>query len=176
MKFIATILIYIGFFFLGFSTVLMWQRYNPTRLSFKNYESKKITSSHKIYPVRLRIIELNLDLPLVPATYKNGYWESTNHGASYLLNSPSPGTKGNSIIYGHNWNNLLGPLHNAQVGYTVEIILSDNTRSQFKIDALGIVSPDNTEILKSSDDTRITIYTCTGFLDRQRLVVAAIQK
>ena len=35
------------------------------------------------------------------------------------------------------------------------------------------VKPNAVEILESADDSRLTIYTCSGFLDTARFVVVA---
>ena len=41
------------------------------------------------------------------------------------------------------------------------------------IEYTQVVTPDQTHILAPSDDRRVTLYTCTGFLDRKRFVVTA---
>ena len=80
---------------------------------------------------------------------------------------------GNSILYGHNWNSLLGDLENAKPGYTVEIIYKNSVKRYFRISYIAIVNPNQIHVLNQTNDARLTIYTCTGFLDQKRLVVTA---
>jgi sortase (surface protein transpeptidase) len=73
-------------------------------------------------------------------------WSISDTGVSYLTSSVVPGTAGNSVMYGHNKGDILG-------GLPMQI------------------KPTQVEILNQSDDTRLTIYTCSGFLDTARFVV-----
>ncbi|MGB2731849.1 MAG: sortase, partial [Microgenomates group bacterium] len=43
----------------------------------------------------------------------------------------------------------------------------------FIVQVTANVSPDQTNVLKQSHDKRLTLYTCSGFLDTQRFVVVA---
>jgi len=76
-------------------------------------------------------------------------------------------------LYGHNWTNLLGPLVHAKPGQRIYISYADGSVSTFKIQATALVSPQDTSILAPSNDIRVTIYTCAGFMDSQRFVVTA---
>ena len=94
-------------------------------------------------------------------------------GLSYLSSSPIPGEWGNSILYGHNWPNLFGPLKKIQKGDPVEVELSSGQTRTFEVVMTDTVTPNQTHILSKTDDVRLTLYTCTGFLDRNRFVVTA---
>ena len=65
--------------------------------------------------------EQSIDLPIYPASINGTSWETTTKGVSYLKNTPTPGEIGNSVMYGHNWTNLLGPLVRAKPGQKIEI-------------------------------------------------------
>lgn len=84
-----------------------------------------------------------------------------------------PGEPGNSILYGHNWTSLFGNLPKTKPGERVDIGFSDGSMQQFIVEYTSIVSPDEIEIIEQTEDTRITLYTCTGFLDSKRFVVVA---
>jgi len=90
-----------------------------------------------------------------------------------LLDSPIPGRIGNSIFYGHNWTSLLGNLVNAKPGQEISIAFGSGEIERFKISYVQVVKPSQTDILNQTNDRRITLYTCTGFLDSKRLVVVA---
>ena len=123
-------------------------------------------------PTRLVIPTLALDLPVVPAEVKNGVWPTTRTGVSYLRSSPLPGDVGNTVIYGHNWASLLGNLKKVKPGEQL-VVYRGAVSYTYTIRFVGIVNPSDTYITESTPDQRLTLYTCIGFLDRQRLVVTA---
>lgn len=173
MRLMSKYLITIGLLCIIFGIFLLWERNNPKRLSFQQYSSTNY-SNYNVIPVRIYIPSVNINLPVVQSTIQNNQWPNSTEGISYLTSSPLPGKKGNSILYGHNWNNLLGNLKDTKPGEKIEIEYSDGTIKVFSINAMGVVTPDQTHVLLPSNDVRITLYTCTGFLDTKRLVVTAL--
>ncbi len=175
LNFWANLLLLVGFISLIIFGYLMFQRYNPQNLAFDvsdvNATQKKDASS--LMPIGIKIDSLNLSLSIIPAEMKNNQWEATSKGVSYLSSSVIPGEKGNSILYGHNWPNLLGNLKKIKPGDKISIIYNDNSKSDFEVEIISRVSPSEGSILENSNDNRITLYTCDGFLDSQRLVVVA---
>lgn len=123
-------------------------------------------------PTHLEIPSLALELPIYPAEIVGGRWQTTSEGISYLTSSPLPGDVGNSVMYGHNWPNLLGNLHNIQPGDTISVYFGSK-RLDYVVHFVSVVSPAETSIYADTPDTRLTLYTCTGFLDSKRLVVTA---
>jgi len=175
-KSLSKLLLILGICCLLFATYLIWQRNNPSRLSFAidhiNYE---ITNG-KNNPTKLIIKDLELELPIYPASLDNGKWQATTQGVSYLVSSIQPGELGNSILYGHNWPNLLGKLHKVKPGGEITIVFADASEKNFTIEYTSVVTPDQTHILNPTDDRRLTLYTCTGIFDNKRFVVTAVNK
>jgi len=130
-----------------------------------------IILENEVYPVRLEIPENGIYLPIYQSYVNNGVWEYSEQGISYLKGSPLPGDYGNSILYGHNWPNLLGNLKKAKKGDVLKIHLSNNEIREFRVVDTYIVTPDQTHILSPTETPVVTLYTCTGFLDSKRLVV-----
>lgn len=128
--------------------------------------------SNKTLPIGLVIKDLGIRLNVFPSEVKSNNWESTTQGVSYLLNSNLPGETGNSIIYGHNWPSLLGDLVNIKKGQEIDIYMSDKTVKRFIVDNILVVTPEQSSVLNKTDDKRLTVYTCTGFLDTKRFVVS----
>lgn len=120
----------------------------------------------------LAIPAARIDLPAYGAVIEGTTWQTTKRGISYLSTSPLPGDAGNSVLYGHNWPNLLGNLHTVKPGDSVFITAKNKTR-RFIVRFVAVVGANEHSVYAPSNDTRITLYTCTGFLDRQRLVVTA---
>jgi len=152
---------------------LLWERYYPKNLSFSSITVQSSSVSQKHKPILLSIPSIQIRLPVIPAKVRNGQWETTTEGISYVINSPEPGAEGNSIFYGHNFPNILGSLPKVKPGEKVSITFDDDSTKTFFIQYTSVVSPNQIDILKPSSDKRITIYTCTGWFDRKRFVVVA---
>lgn len=171
---VSTLLISLGFLILAFAIFFLWKRNDPQRLQFKGeYVSVDNTPDISV-PIGIVIEDLSIKLPVVPAKRQAQGWETTSEGVSFLSDSTSPGEVGNSIFYGHNWGSILGNLRNAQTGQRIQIFLSDGTKREFEISRIQIVSPKDISVLDASDDRRITLYTCSGLFDQDRLVVTAV--
>jgi LPXTG-site transpeptidase (sortase) family protein len=175
MKLLAYLLIGFGLIssLLGFYQV--WLKNDPNRLSFTNYTyNQSIVTDSKELPVRVTINSINITLPLIPAKVQNNTFDMTEQGASYLVSSPIPGNTGNSIIYAHNWASLFGNLSRVKKGDVVEIEFADKSMKKFVIESTATVSPNDVNVLKPTNDKKVTLYTCSGFLDSQRFVVVAV--
>ncbi len=166
-------LIFLGILLIVLSGYLVYQRYSPKKLEFKNFSASANTSS-EINPVSISIPSLGIKNVIIPSMIKDNKWEATTEGISYLSSSPVPGQDGNSILYGHNWPNILGDLSKIKPGEKIEITMSNGERRIFTVEYTSIVNSSQTHILNQSTDKRITIYTCAGFLDSKRFVATAI--
>jgi len=165
-----------GIILLIASAALTYQRVNPSRLKFENYAPDDSSTVNIVgVPKRLIIDDLGINLEVVPGNIKNDKWSTTYDGVSYLSSSPIPGTAGNSILYGHNWASLLGNLKSAKPGQVIEIVDDSGKVTKFEISFVQVVGPNEKSILDQTSDSRITLYTCTGFLDTKRLVVTALK-
>ena len=169
---VSKALIVLGFLLFFFGGYLTYQRYSPKNLEFQGLQVSKNVSSDEA-PVRISIPSLNIDNAVFPASIKKGNWESTTKGISYLSSSPTPGSGGNSILYGHNWPSLLGDLIKIKPGDKIEILMSNGEKKTFIVKFTSIVDSKQTHILNQTKDNRITLYTCTGFLDSKRFVATA---
>lgn len=171
---LAKLLSGFGLIILLFSAFLFWERYNPQRLAFAiNDLQAQYDTIGTALPTEIIIKDLNLNLPILPAKLEKGRWEATTRGISWLSSSPIPGTKGNSILYGHNWPNLLGSITKLKPGQIIKIKFADGLVKNFVIDSTVSVYPEEISILAPSEISQITLYTCTGFLDNKRFVVVA---
>lgn len=164
-----------GLIALLFSAFLFWERYNPERLSFavNDYLSQTTGAKATSAPTEIIIPAIKLDLPIIPAKMEKNKWEATTKGISYLSSSPVPGESGNSILYGHNWPNLLGNIVKLKPGQSIQIKYADGRVKDFIIASTVSVSPNDTGILAPSEKPQITLYTCSGFWDRKRFVIVA---
>ncbi len=179
----AKYLIIAGLICLVFSGYLFKERYNPVRLTIATYNIDKAIEKKtdekaavKKIPATIEISSINVHLPLVAAKITENGWETTSQGVSYLTSSPTPGYTGNSILYGHNWPSLLGRLPQIKPTDIIKVHYTDGTYNEFVVEKTAVITPDQIGILDPTTDKRLTIYTCTGFLDSHRFVAVAIMK
>lgn len=179
MKLLSKLFILLGVFCYLLGIYNIWLSVDPNRLSFSKYSYAQTKTSEKeelSAPVEIIIKDLNIDLHLIPSHVVDNKWETTDIGASYLATSPIPGEEGNSIIYAHNWASLFGSLIYISPGDEIQIKYADGSQKIFVVKYTSTVTPDTSGILAPSNDRRITLYTCIGFLDSQRFVAVAILK
>lgn len=174
-QFLARIFLFTGFLCFVLLSMLVYQRYRPNSLAFQGAVfTRELSATYDAYPESLSIPNAEVHLPIFPSVVSGNSWQTTERGVSYLKSTPIPGHKGNAVLYGHNWPNLLGPLHSVKVGDTIIVNYPEEKKLHFKVAYITVVTPEQVKILDNSDDVRLTIYTCTGFLDSKRLVITAV--
>ena len=122
-------------------------------------------------PAKIYIPKLEKTLEVSDGFIQDNRWTISKTGVSYLTTSGELGKKGNVVLYGHNTTDVLGGLWKVQVGDIVEVTDSSGNIHKFEIFERKEVKPNSVEILESTGDSRLTIYTCSGFLDTARFVV-----
>ena len=123
-------------------------------------------------PIRILIPSLQIDLPINPSKLVNGYWQVSEKSASYGLGSAPPGSIGNTVIFAHAREGLFLPLKNITFGKDI-YVLSPDIWYQYRVDEIREVLPTDVYVVKKTSDNRLTLFTCSGFLDSKRLVVIA---
>lgn len=167
-RIIGALYIAISIALLIFGAFLIRERTTPIQHASSRYETPRYTDS----AFTIHIPSAHIELPAYAARITGMTWQTTKRGVSYLSTSPLPGEPGNSVLYGHNWPNLLGNLHVVKPGDPV-YVTRGNTTTRFLVRYVAVVGPRESSVYAPSNDTRLTLYTCAGFLDRERLVVTA---
>jgi len=170
---ISKLFLIVGFGFLVFSGFLFYQRNYTNPLTFKT-KPQVIQNNGEQLPTSIEIPSIKANLVIVPSLIHGKAWQTTSSGVSYLKTTPLPGKKGNSVLYGHNWKSILGDLPQVKPGQKIVITMNDGVKKEFKVEYTATVDPSQTYIIDNTRDSRITIYTCTGFLDSKRFVVVAL--
>lgn len=160
--------------FLLFS-FFVFERYSPRRLAFSvdTYPNTPLENSQS-YPVSIYLERVNIEVPVIKSEVKNGVWQTSTKAVSYLAGSGVPGVKGNAVMYGHNWPNMLAKLTRVVPGDVIVVTMNDGNKLKYTVELTQTVTPDQVHILSQTEDTRITLYTCSGFFDTKRFVVTAI--
>lgn len=164
----------VGLISLGtFVFLRTYQELEKKALSFPQKPVLTIEPDEKSYPQQISIPSLKINLSVSPAKAIDDKWEISEKGASYLLGSGIPGQKGNVVIYGHNKRNLFGPIRWLGKGDQIKVINRKGEEFAYQIIEIKTVSPKTVEVLASTDQSRLTLYTCTGVLDSKRWIVVA---
>jgi LPXTG-site transpeptidase (sortase) family protein len=124
-------------------------------------------------PEKIYIPSLSKTLYISDGYALEDRWVISETGVSFLTTSAVPGIPGNTVIYGHNTKNILGGLPNIKNGDSIYIILKSGEFIKYEASETKEVNPNQVEILNSTADSRLTIYTCSGFLDQARFIVVA---
>jgi len=166
----AILLIIIGAGLIFYSALRQgygWQTAN--RVEPQSNQDKTTQEAPK--PAKIYIPKLKRTLEISDGFIKDNRWTISKTGVSYLTTSGKIGELGNVVLYGHNTQEVLGGLWKVQVGDIVELTDSDGNIHKFGIFDRKEVKPNTVEILESTKDPSLTIYTCSGFLDTARFVV-----
>lgn len=143
-----------------------WRFYQVRILSFNIKEITQVEYSG-INPSHIKAYPVGVDIDIKPAVINNGVWPIFNDSAGYVVNG------NNLIIYGHNKNNIFGPIRWMKVDNQIELMSTDGDLFKFKVITTDIVEPNNLNYIQKTSDETLTLYTCTGFLDSKRFIVVA---
>lgn len=141
-------------------------------------ENKQSFSTNKnqelLKPTKIYIPKMDRVLAVSDGFLIEDRWIVSETGVSYYTDSAIPGT-GNSVLYGHNTKGILGGLWRLDEGDFVYVILKNGHFVKYQVSEEKEIKPTQVEILKKTPESRLTLYTCSGFLDTARFVVTANQ-
>jgi len=170
----GSILILIGFFFFATAGFLKGEReFAPASFSFEKGPDSIERVEEGDLPEKVVVSRINIDLPVFPGKVVNNQWVIAETGVSYLAGTGIPGRSGNVVIYGHNKKNLFGPIRWLQKDDQIKIVNRKKEAFVYKVTETKTVTPQEIEVLMPSEDPILTLYTCDGFLDKERFVVVA---
>lgn len=130
-----------------------------------------IVSIKSEIPKRVIVNSVNIDLPVIESPFEDGSWIASEYFASYAQGtSPLNSEDGNTLIFAHARSKLFKPLLKAKVGDLISVY-SDSKIYYYKIVDREIVSPYNVEAIESPANYKITLLTCIGVNDENRLLL-----
>lgn len=134
-----------------------------------------VVKEEKELPTNIVIEELYIDLPVRKAEIIEGYWEVFENSAGWGSGSGIPGEVGNQVIFAHARDGLFLSLLYVKEG--MEVTVSTETDSfVYEITDIKEVYPDQIEVIQPTDAETLTLYTCSGFGDKKRLIVTSKRK
>lgn len=135
--------------------------------------SRQEPAATAVKPSKLYIPNMDRVLYVSDGYAQGNRWTVSETGVSYLTTSSLPQEAGNTVIYGHNRQGILGGLWRVHEGDYLYVILQDGQFVKYQVAKREEIKPTQVEILNQTDDSRLTLYTCSGFLDTARFVIVA---
>ena len=160
------------------AVVLIWpsfQKAGPLFLVSSKTQAFQSSPIIEAKPTKLYIPRLARILYISDGYVTGNRWTISPTGVSFYPESALPGSSGNSVLYGHNTKEILGGLWRVEQGDDIYVVLKSGEFVKYKVESEEEIKPTQVEILNQTDDFRLTIYTCSGFLDTARFVVVAKQ-
>lgn len=148
--------------------------YRVRVLSFSKVppEATKSTQNADI-PVEVVIPSISLDLKVDPGQIKDGVWQISYSNATFLDSSTVPGRGGNTVIYGHNKKAIFGNLPYLSVGQKIIIKTKSGKLFNYIASDKFFVEPDRIDLVSPTNKEELTLYTCWGIFDQERVVIKA---
>jgi LPXTG-site transpeptidase (sortase) family protein len=123
-------------------------------------------------PVRVVIPGVGIDVQIRPARVMAGKWEVFEDSGSYGLGSAYPGEIGNMVLFAHARPGYFLGLREVKVD-SIIYVFTDSNWYQYKVAETREVAPTDISVIKPTEDETLTLYTCSGFADSKRMIVAA---
>ncbi len=167
----SIVLIFLGFFLISFGAI---NYYRVRVLSFTKTPSQATQSGENYkLPEEILIPSIGIDLPVDVGEIKDGVWQISYNHPTFLNSSARPGSGGNIVIYGHNKKAIFGNLPFLSLGQKIYIKTTTNKVYVYEVYKKESVNPDRVDLVSPTDNEELTIYTCWGLFDTQRIIIKA---
>lgn len=123
-------------------------------------------------PIRISAASVGIDLPITSVPVQNGYWSVPDNAAGFGLGSAVPVARSNTVIFAHALPHLFAPLKNIKIGDKITIFTL-TSEYQYAVREIRQVSPEDTSVISPTSSPTLTLYTCAGIDNAQRLVIVA---
>lgn len=170
IRLISSVLLIAAGLFVLIYTSFKWSQFSQTS---PKGQINITATEREVKPIKLYVPKLGKTLGIVDGVYEDGHWTIAPTGVSYLISSAPFTSPGNSVLYGHNTQDILGGLWRIEANDPIYVVLDSGDFVKYQVVEEKEIKPEEVQILNQTSDTRLTIYTCSGFLDQARFVVVA---
>lgn len=145
-----------------------------TKMQATNLESgRQIKNEVLLYgkPLKIMIPSLDIDLNIIDGTYNKDSktWTLSPDKAQYAIITPLPNNKsGNTLIYGHNTNQVFYSTEDLKIGDEVFITTDNSLIFVYKYKKSSLIDPTDVSIFGYSGPSQLTLLTCNGFFNTKR--------
>jgi LPXTG-site transpeptidase (sortase) family protein len=116
-------------------------------------------------PVHIEVPQVKVNIGVEKGYYnaKNGKWTLSDTSAFYgTMTAPANSESGNTFIYGHNADDIFGPLRDAQVGMKAIVTTDNGYRFYYTLQSFKAVSPNDVSLIQATQAPTLTLQTCSG--------------
>jgi LPXTG-site transpeptidase (sortase) family protein len=143
-----------------------------SRLLFNVREKPRLEYSPQA-PVSISIPSAEIDARIIEGGIVHGNWILSDFAALYLPTSGKVGEGYNTIIYAHNSEELFGSLEKVKLGDVIVLANAAGRQFVYRITSRENIEPWDLKKLYSEEKNVITLFTCDGWFDSERLLVRA---
>lgn len=119
-------------------------------------------------PYRITIPHLQIDLSVKNGDYFEESWTTSKDEALFATKSSLPNNiEGNTIIYGHNTNNVFRSTDRLINGDRV-LLYTDNGIFEYEFTKWELVKPTDTSVFNYKGAPKLTLITCSGLTNSNR--------
>jgi len=147
--------------------------YRVRILSFNTAPQASQAQAQGQIPTEITIPSIGVEMPLDVGEIKNGVWSISYDKPTFLGSSARPGGSGNTVIYGHNKKTIFGNLPYLSIGQKIYVKTIDGKIHIYEAYKKEFVAPSRVDLVSPTNTEELTIYTCWGLFDSQRVVIKA---
>lgn len=170
----SKIKILFGLFLLGSSGGLVIDHLLNSNSTSTSFASPQDTSAKWEFavPSQLFIPKIRLSARIISAEKQENTWEVHPHDINYGIGTAIPGEPGNTVIFAHRRRNLFIDLNKINIGDQIFVGTSIDFFSYQVIDKFS-VNPSEPWPTASTKNDELTLFTCNGTEDKERLIIKA---
>jgi len=169
------ILITVGIILIAIGAFLL-VRYQSLSLPLSKSD-KNSAASESIgglsWPQWISIPNSKINAQIAAGGYKEGKWVLDDNFALYLPTSGKLGEGGNTILYAHTRERLFGNLKKTSVGDLIILGDANGKMYNYSVYSIEYIKPYQTDMIETNLKDTVTLFTCDGWFDENRLVVKA---
>lgn len=124
-------------------------------------------------PQQILIPKLGINKEVVKGGIREGQWILSDSQVLFLPSSSTPEQGYNTIMYAHKRRGLFGDLSKLSLGDQIIVTDKSNQKYSYTIYFKKVINPDEVEALQTSERNTLTLFTCDGIFDQQRLLIRA---
>lgn len=122
-------------------------------------------------PVLLKIPKLKISLSVKEGRYdpNKQVWEIDNQSVFHAVMTPWPNNQaGNTLIYGHNQNNIFEKLNQMRQSDLIQIETDNHKAFTYNLISVNDVQPNNLDLFAYEGEPIVTLQTCAGAWNKDR--------
>lgn len=163
--------IYIVLILLVVFSTQLWNRFSARAVAPTPLPAVSLEVADGGEPQSMSIPQLDINLSIIPGNFDQNTktWNVSRDKAHFATVTKHPNTvEGNTLLYGHNSDAVLGKTRDLKLGDTLIIKTDKGMSFLYEYSEDKVVDPSDVSIFSYQGPPRVTIQTCTGLFDSMR--------